>query len=134
VLTVIRRLDPDSIVLVFGDHGPLVSWRADGPGHFLAGPEFFILTRHPIRMAIVPGEACAREIDDLSRGGYITLAMAMRAIITSLSGGLDPVHETVTYSLPYAKTPYGRGKVWRYEDFLYDPAPPADSVAPLSTG
>jgi hypothetical protein len=105
LIATIREVDPGAIVLVFGDHGALMSRGTE----YRDDPEFYVLDRHGVRMAIWPGGVCAREIDAASGGGFITVAMAVRAIITCLSDGLDPVDKSVTYSLPYGdRESYGR--------------------------
>jgi len=117
VIATIRELDPGAIVLVFGDHGPMLTRNQT----LEEDPEFFVLDHHAIRMAIWPGAACRVEFDGASRGGFITIAMAVRAIIICLADGVDPVNKSVTYSLPY----------WtkdRYDRYLYDNAPKAPAA------
>ena len=69
-----------------------------------------------------PATACRSEFDEQSRGGFVTVAMAMRAIITCLAGGSDPVSKSVTYSLPYAIKDFGR--------YLYDDIANPSGAAP----
>jgi len=110
MIATIRELDSEAIVLIFGDHGPIVPFVAERESNYLAAPEFYVQTSHAVRMAVWPASACAREFDDASsKAGFVTIAMAVRAIITCLADGLDPVHATVKYSLPYGnKDSYAR--------------------------
>jgi hypothetical protein len=97
VLATIRERDAGAIVLLFGDHGTMMTLNQ----HYDDDPTFFVLDRHAIEMAIWPADACARELDAASSAGFITIALATRAIITCLADGVDPIAGNVTYALPY---------------------------------
>jgi hypothetical protein len=122
VIATIREVDPGAVALVFGDHGLLLSLNL-GSESYLEDPEFYVLDHLAIRMAIWPADACRRELDDVAGLGFITVAMAMRAIVTCLSDGVDPVDKSVTYSVPF----------WtrdRYERYLYERAPKGRAASP----
>jgi len=112
VFATLRDVDPGAIVLVFGDHGSLMS-RGAALIHDVA---FYVRDRHAIRMAIWPATACERNFDHTLRGGFVTVAMAVRAIVVCLAAGHDPVDGRVTYTLPYREA---QG----YERFLYEDEP-----------
>lgn len=79
----LERNDPDSILFVFGDHGPFLSQGLP----FASNREFVIQERYGIWGGIYPPDACAAWFDDSSSQGYMTILDAAHAILRCLSDG-----------------------------------------------
>ena len=119
---IIRHLeeeDPDAILFVYGDHGPLLSHRSP----FVDNREFVIQDHYGVWGGIYPPDACAAWFDDASAKGYMTILDAVHTILRCLSDG-----ETVYHSdaLPEYKIanwkrlfPDSEGLL-DYKEFLYE--------------
>ena len=76
--------DPDAILLVFGDHGALLSTGVA----FADAPEFVVQDHFGALGGVYPPDACAEWFDEAQeRRGYLTLLDAVHTVIRCLSGG-----------------------------------------------
>lgn len=92
--TIVRHLernDPDALLFVYGDHGPLLSQKLP----FADNREFVIQDHYGVLGGIYPRDSCAAWFDDASSQGYMTVLDAVHAILRCLSDG-----ETVYSSDP----------------------------------
>ncbi len=119
---IIRHLeenDPDAILLVYGDHGPLLSQALQ----FEDDPEFVFQDNYGILGGVHPRDTCAGWFDEASAQGWMTILDAVHALLRCLSGGESPLVKPRRYVQP------GYGPVtasWAaysksyYKDFLYE--------------
>ena len=76
--------DPDAILLVFGDHGALLSYNVA----FADAPEFVVQDHFGALGGVYPPDACAEWFDEAQeKRGYLTLLDAVHTVIRCLSGG-----------------------------------------------
>ena len=76
--------DPDAILLVFGDHGALLSSNVA----FADAPEFVVQDHFGALGGVYPPDACAEWFDEVQeRRGYLTLLDAVHTVIRCLSDG-----------------------------------------------
>lgn len=98
----ISQNDPNSILIVFGDHGMYLSRAVD----FEDNPEFFVRDRHLIMLALRKGgHACSESVNLDFETAYITPARLLFAIFQCLGKGdiITPVHFDEDETLiPYA--------------------------------
>jgi hypothetical protein len=100
----------DSILLVFGDHGPFLSRRFA----FDEDPDFVVQDRYGVIAGIHPSDACAEHWQAAPPDGPITIPEAARLIVRCLAGGVDP------FVQPYAHAAYDGARridlgAYRYE-------------------
>ncbi len=81
--------DPDSILFVFGDHGPLLSRGFAVEDN----PAFVLRDRFGILGGVHPRNRCAPELDGAERKGYVTSLDVVHALILCLSDGQSPLLE-----------------------------------------
>ena len=110
----IRINDPDGILFVFGDHGPLLS-RGLGVEDDLT---FVLQDWFGILGGVYPPDRCAAEFDAAESKGYMTSLDVVHAILECLSGGQSSLRE------PRNDRFWGTGvpedHSYKYEDFLYE--------------
>ncbi len=89
LIRTIRDNDPEAILVIFGDHGAMMSrglpvgdLPEDSP--FTATDVF--LERHAVVAAVYPREFCTDEFKEL-----FTITRVGRSIVKCLSGGIDPL-------------------------------------------
>ena len=76
--------DRDAMLLVFGDHGALLSTNVA----FADAPEFVVQDHFGALGGVYPPDACAEWFDEAQeRRGYLTLLDAVHTVIRCLSGG-----------------------------------------------
>ena len=76
--------DPDAILLVFGDHGALLSTGVA----FADAPEFVVQDHFGALGGVYPPDACAEWFDEAQEeAGLLTLLDAVHTVIRCLSGG-----------------------------------------------
>ena len=110
----VRTRDPDGVLFVFGDHGPLLAkgLRAE------EDPTFFLQDRFGILGGIYPPDRCGAELDEAESKGYVTSLDVVHAILACLSDGQSPLRE------PRNDRFWGPGvpedHSYEYEEFLYE--------------
>ena len=115
---IIRHLetnDPGAILLVYGDHGPILSQGLQ----FEDDPEFVVQDNYGILGGVYPRDTCAGWFDEASSQGYMTILDAVHALLRCLSGGESPLIEPRKYAQPMIG-PIPGGDEPYYEDFLYE--------------
>lgn len=84
LLAHLNEHDPDAILLVFGDHGALLSYNVA----FADAPEFVVQDHFGALGGVHPPDACAEWFDEAQeKRGYLTLLDAVHTVIRCLSGG-----------------------------------------------
>ena len=107
--------DPNAILLVYGDHGPLLSRGLEFEGN----REFVFQDHYGILGGVYPPDVCANELDKASAKGYMTTLDAVHALLRCLSGGESAFVEPREYKFPkYGPIP--RGANLDYKEFLYE--------------
>lgn len=97
-ITSIKENDPNSIVFVFGDHGPYIS-RAT---NFEDNPEFIIQDQYGIYGAIWDfNNVCADDPNDKSDRKFSTLAIELTDIIRCLSDDSAALDDIIDYDWEY---------------------------------
>ena len=117
--------DPDAILLVYGDHGMLLSMGME----FDDDPEFFVQDRYGVLGGVFPPDACAPWFDAAAAPGWMTLLDAVHAVLSCLSSdGKGALVEPRAYVIdlggpPAMRPPSGYRRSARYadfDDFLYE--------------
>ena len=115
---IIRHLkenDPGAILLVFGDHGTILSQGLQ----FEDDPDFVVQDNYGILGGVYPRDACVGWFDEASSQGYMTILDAVHALLRCLSGGESPLIKPRKYTQPgYGPIP-SHDKPY-YKDFLYE--------------
>ena len=89
---IIRHLednDPNSILLVYGDHGPFVSRGLEIDNN----PKFVVQDHYGVLGGVYPPHACAPWFDEAMTHGYMTTLDAVHVILRCLSGGENALIE-----------------------------------------
>lgn len=103
LINFIKENDPNSIVFVFGDHGPILSRNTT----FIEDPEFFIQDRFGVFGAIWDlGNSCGEDIDFNRHKQFATLSMVMTDILVCLSGNDKPIRNVIDYDWDYNFSKY----------------------------
>ena len=113
------KVDPEGILLVYGDHGALLSRNVA----FADAPEFVVQDHFGVLGGVYPPDACARWFDAAQeRRGYLTLLDAVHTVIRCLSGGESALRVT-----PKEHSMVGDwqgvvpdGHLQPYSEFLYE--------------
>ena len=116
--------DPDAILLVYSDHGMLLSRGVE----FDDDPEFFIQDRYGVLGGVFPPDACAPWFDAAAAPGWMTLLDAVHAVLLCLSDGKGALVEPRTWVIdpsgfPAMRPPSEYRRSARYvdfDDFLYE--------------
>ena len=98
--------DPDAILLVYGDHGMIVSRGME----YDDDPEFFTQDVYGVLGGVFPPDACAPWFDAAAAPGWMTLLDAVHAVLFCLSDGEGALVEPELARQWYA----------RFGDFLYE--------------
>ncbi len=96
ILRHLEENDLDAILLVYGDHGPLISQGLD----FEDNQEFVFQDNYGILGGVYPPDTCAAEFDEVSAKGYMTVLDAVHALLRYLSGGESVLVEPREYTQP----------------------------------
>ena len=84
---IVRNLeenDPGAILLVYGDHGTMVS----GMAKFADNPTFVVQASYGVLGGVYPREACAAWFDEVATAqNHMTVLDAVHALLRCLSGG-----------------------------------------------
>ncbi len=115
---IIRHLeedDPNAILFVYGDHGPLMSNRHK----FEENPEFVFQDHYGILGGVYPSDTCAAELDEASAQGYMTILDAVHAILRCLSGDESALIQPRKYTQP-GHGPIPSNPKPEYKEFLYE--------------
>ncbi len=119
IIRYLEENDPEAILLVYGDHGPLLSQRLK----FEDDPTFIVQDRFGVPGGIWPRDVCVAELDEASVKGWMTVLDAVHAVLRCLSGGesalIKPRKRRIPHygQLPnYPRIPPGID----YEEFLYE--------------
>jgi hypothetical protein len=112
IISLLDKEDPNAILYVFGDHGPLLS-RKD---IFEDNPAFFVQDRFGIYGGIYPPDRCTGSISKAYSQAFLTLVQGAHMIIACLSGGENAYITPEEYRLPKL----GTKTQLRYEDYLYE--------------
>jgi len=94
IFEAIKTRDPNSIVIVFGDHGAFISntWKKKqgepDPAGVVWTEDMMILERHRVALFVYPKDFCVDEIRD-----SYTLNRLGRSVAKCLSNGQDPFLE-----------------------------------------
>ncbi len=123
----LERKDPDAILLVYGDHGPLVSRGLE----FKDDPKFVVQDNYGVLGAVYPRDTCASWFDEvLTTQGYMTILDMLHTLLRCLSGGESALIE------PRKRALHGYGPIsWRnldYRWFLYESKDPFGPVSELA--
>ena len=111
----LKHHDPNAILLVYGDHGPLVS---QGMG-FDEAPEMVVQDRFGVLGGVYPRDRCSTYFDTAEEQGYLTVLDAVHAILGCLSGGQSVLVRPRENRLGgFGGVPLNSG--YTYEDFLYE--------------
>ena len=114
---IIRHLDendPTAILLVYGDHGPLLSQGLD----FADNPEFVVQDNYGVLGGVYPRDTCAAWFNEASTQGYLTTLDAVHALLRCLSGGESALIEPRPQTIGYGPVP--RESKLDYKEFLYE--------------
>ena len=103
--------DPGSILFVFGDHGPLISW---GQGYKATDP-FFIQDRYAVLAGIWPPDVCSESLNAPFSDGYLTIPEVARLIIRCLAGGVDSFVGHYSHSALYKQK-----RVISLKEYVYE--------------
>jgi hypothetical protein len=84
----VRKNDPDSILLILGDHGAWISrgLKRVSPEKRPIPPKDYFQERHAIAAGVYPKEFCFDEFERVS-----TLSRVGRTLVKCLSAGIDPL-------------------------------------------
>ncbi len=105
--------DPSAILLVYGDHGPILSRGVE----FEDNPEFVVQDKYGILGGVYPSDACAVWFDEASAQGYMTILNAVHALLRCLSGGESALVEPLKHRLGrYSSIPNNLD----YKEFVYE--------------
>ena len=110
----LKANDPDSILFVFGDHGP---WLSQG-FQVEDDPAFFLQDRFGILGGVYPRDRCAPQLDEAERKGYMTTLDVVHAVIECLSDGQSPLLEPRRDRFWTDDLPEDHS--YDYEEFLYE--------------
>ncbi len=117
ILRHLEENDPGAILLVYSDHGPILSQGMD----LEANREFVTQDYYGILGGIYPRDTCAAYFDDVSAQGYMTILDAVHAILRCLSGGESALIEPRAYTYPaYGPIPADANTRPNYKEFLYE--------------
>ena len=110
--------DPQAILLVYGDHGPLLSAKST----FADSREFVVQDRFGVLGGVYPPSACEQEFDAAQeRRAYLTVLDAVHAVLRCLSGGESPLRNIPSdYTLDGWPEIVPNGHLRTYADFLYE--------------
>lgn len=110
--------DPQAILLVYGDHGPLLSAHAT----FADSREFIVQDRYGVLGGVYPPGACEQEFDEAQeRRPYLTVLDAVHAVLRCLSGGESPLRTIPPdYTLDGWPELVPDGHLRTYAEFLYE--------------
>ena len=115
VIKNISESNSNSILIIFGDHGPLLSNSFDvNLNQNKQKIEFEIIDKHAAFLAYYdPSGICINDIKKLENDrNYKTPTMLLNNILTCLSSNTSPLKNEPRYSLPYDGL--------KFEDFLYE--------------
>ncbi len=109
----LKREDPSAVLVVFGDHGFILS-MGQSFSELETDEErrFFVVDQHAISLSVWPKVTCKTSFDREAAKGYITMSQMARALVRCLAGGVDPLPANSRYRLPYEDA--------RYEDYKYE--------------
>ena len=111
----LKQHDPNAILLVYGDHGPLVSQGMQ----FDEAPEMVVQDRFGVLGGVYPRDRCSTYFDAAEEQGYLTVLDAVHAILSCLSGGQSVLVKPRENRLGgFGGVPLDSG--YTYEDFLYE--------------
>ena len=118
LLTHLDEHDPEAILLVYGDHGPLLSTNVP----FASAPDFVAQDHYGVLGGVHPPTACAEWFDEAQeRRGYLTLLDAVHAVIRCLSGGESALSVTpADYKIGGWNRVVPDGDARSYSEFLYE--------------
>jgi len=111
----ILESNSNSILIIFGDHGPLLSRDYDvNLNQNKQKIEFEIIDKHAAFLAYYdPSSICIDDVKKLENDkDYKTPSMLLNQILTCLSGDISPLKKEPKYLLPYDGL--------KFEDFLYE--------------
>ena len=112
----LKHHDPNAILLVYGDHGPLVS---QGMG-FDEAPEMVVQDRFGVLGGVYPRDRCSTYFDAAEEQGYLTVLDAVHAILGCLSGGQSVLVRPRQNRLGGFGGGVPLDSGYTYEDFLYE--------------
>ena len=110
--------DPDAILLVYGDHGPLLSTNV----RFADAPDFVAQDHYGVLGGVHPPTACKEWFDEaIEKRGYLTLLDAAHVVIRCLSGGESALAAMpADYKVGVWKGVVPQGDAKSYGEFLYE--------------
>ena len=110
--------DPQAILLVYGDHGPMLSLNVA----FADTPEFVVHDRYGVLGGVYPPGACEREFDKAQeKRPYLTVLDAVHAVLRCLSGGKSALRtDPADYWLDGWPELVPDGHLRTYAEFLYE--------------
>ncbi|MEJ2621830.1 MAG: hypothetical protein P8163_16715, partial [Candidatus Thiodiazotropha sp.] len=112
IVTFIANEDPEAIVYVFGDHGPMVS-RSDV---FEEDGATIVQDRFGVYGGVYPPDRCSDFFDEPYNNQFMTVIQGAHMIIKCLSDGKSAFVKMDDYRLPNSiPKEYNR-----YENYLYE--------------
>lgn len=113
IINFIKTNDPDSILYVFGDHGPYLTQSIE----FEDDNKFVIQDRFGVYGGIHPKDRCIKSLSSPYEGGYTTVLRGMYMIVRCLTDGEEVfIQENPLYIRKFGKTKRERS----YETYLYE--------------
>ena len=112
IVTFVAAEDPDAIIFIFGDHGPMLS-RSTKVGE---DDTFFYQDKFGVYGGIHPPDRCANSFSKPYNEDFMTPVQGAHMIIRCLSGGTDAFLKLEDYHLYEFKTNTHK----RYENYLYE--------------
>lgn len=109
IIRFIDQEDPEAIVYVFGDHGPMLSRRHPRS----EDPAFVVQDRMGVYGGIYPGDRCAASFANPYSRDFVTILQGAHMIIRCLSGGENAFVSLGDYRLE-------NKDLGRYEKYLYE--------------
>lgn len=112
ILSFLAKEDPNAIVYLFGDHGPILTRG----GTFESDPDFYIQDRYGVYGGIYPPDRCANSFSKPYNKEFMTILQGAHMIVRCLSGGKNAFIKQTDYRLPEIEN---KDNI-RYEDYLYE--------------
>ena len=113
IINFINSKDPNSILYVFGDHGPYLTQSIE----FNDDKKFVIQDRFGVYGGIYPKDQCKNSLSSPYEGGYTTVLRGMYMIVRCLTDGEEVFkQESPLYLRKFGKTNRERS----YETYLYE--------------
>ena len=115
---IVRHLDendPGAILLVYGDHGTMVSMGTK----FADNPTFVVQANYGVLGGVYPREACAAWFDEVEAAqNHMTVLDAVHALLRCLSGGESALVKA--RNMPVSFGPVPHQTIFGFSEYLYE--------------